>query len=580
MAGLDELAGLHDVLRSLADGRFGALPATLDRLRAASPLLAEVAAADATARIGEVGLASLRALQERAARAAPDEPLAQWWALAILGERAFLDADLGVIPLAVQALPELPEEPFATLPLLYVRGRLRRIASAVYLVAPSPAAVDEHVRLRDLAIADFQRAGFTAEVALTRGLAAAIHAISTWDDVLEDLAVVADARAMLGDADDSVWLPVVDQLHALVALTAGELAVADAAIAGVERRREVHPVFASFADMARAEHTLVTAGGAETAVKAVTRALERLHDRHPPLLGLHHLRVANVLADYACTDDARAVGLAGLSWPPTNRAMGLAGSALRLRLDVLDGLDVSLDAVLHVLESLTELGLERRAGAMALRAARDFDRVGSSDLASSLRTWGLARLPAVQRRTAWEKRWSSPVDNLPPGDAAASRLEDPSPVAAAVSAPGADGAGVVVRVMVPVMEVSVDGEAVELRTMAAKLLLALLVAQPDPLHIEAAVDLLWPDADVDVGRRRLNTVVHRLRAALGLPPRTLRRLGDVLLLDVAGWDVDLFRLDVDQPLAGNLCHVQFPYDELFVERRQIIEARARRRFSE
>jgi hypothetical protein len=79
--------------------------------------------------------------------------------------------------------------------------------------------------------------------------------------------------------------------------------------------------------------------------------------------------------------------------------------------------------------------------------------------------------------------------------------------------------------------------------------------------------------------------VHRLRAALGLPATTLRRLGDVLLLDVAGWDVDLLRLDLDQPLAGNLCQVQFPYDDLFVERRQVIEgqvaeARARRQPSE
>ena len=559
MAGLDELAGLHDVLRSLADGRFGALPAPLDRLRAASPLLAEVAAADAAARIGEVGLAALRSLQERASRDAPDQPLAQWWALAILGERAWLDADLGVIPLAVQALPSLPSEPFATLPLLYVRGRLRRIASAVYLVAPSPDAVSEHQRLRDLAIADFQRAGFTAEVALTRGLAAAIHAISTWDDVLEDLAVVADARTMLGDADDSVWVPVLAQLHALVALTAGDLPVADAAIGAVERRREVHPVFASFADMARAEHTLVTTGGSDPAVKAVTGALERLHDRHPPLLGLHHLRIANLLADYACTDDARAVGLAGLSWPPTNRAMGLAGSALRLRLDVLDGLEVPLDAVTPVLESLASLGLSRRAAAMALRSARDFDRVGSPEVASSLRTWALPRLPNSRRRTRWEHQWSLPL----------------SPGLPSVQSTSTDG--VVVRVMVPVMEVSVGGEVVELRTMVAKLLLALLAVWPDPLHVEQAVDLLWPDADVDVGRRRLNTVVHRLRTALGLSATTLRRLGDVLLLDVTGWDVDLFRLDddPDQPVAGNLCHVQFPYDELFIERRQVVEARRR-----
>ena len=217
--------------------------------------------------------------------------------LSMLGERAFLDTDLGVIPLAAQALPELPDEPFATLPLLYVRGRLRRIASAVYLVAPSSDGMTDHLRLRDAAVADFLRAGLTAEVALTRGLSAAIHAISTWDDVLEDLEVVRDARALLGEAGASVWLPVLDQLRALVALTAGDLDEADAAIAAVERHRDRHPVFAAFADIGRAEHALVVCGGTDAAVAAVLAALDRLRSSHPHLLGLNQLRIANLLAD-------------------------------------------------------------------------------------------------------------------------------------------------------------------------------------------------------------------------------------------------------------------------------------------
>ena len=130
--------------------------------------------------------------------------------------------------------------------------------------------------------------------------------------------------------------------------------------------------------------------------------------------------------------------------------------------------------------------------------------------------------------------------------------------------------------MVPVLEVEVDGEVVRLRTMPAKLLLALLVAHPDPLHVEQAVDLLWPEAAPEVGRPRLNTVVHRLRTTLRLPPGRLRRVGDVLLLDPAGWDVDLFRLrrgEVAGPVAGNLCHVQFPYDDLLVEHRHLLAPR-------
>jgi DNA-binding SARP family transcriptional activator len=131
--------------------------------------------------------------------------------------------------------------------------------------------------------------------------------------------------------------------------------------------------------------------------------------------------------------------------------------------------------------------------------------------------------------------------------------------------------------MAPVLEVARAGTAIALRSMPAKLLLALLVAHPEPLHVEHAVDLLWPDAPPEVGRPRLNTVVHRLRTALRLDAGTLRRVGDVLLLDPAGWDVDLFRFraapgEVIEQVSGNLCHVQFPYDELLVAQRHVLDA--------
>jgi hypothetical protein len=132
------VAGLHDAIRTLAAGRLSRLDADLDQLRAADPLVADIVSADAAGRVAAIGLAELRDLQERAETEAPDRPLLRWWVLAVVGERAFLDTDLGVIPLAAQALAELPDEPFATLPVLYVRGRVRRIASAMYLLAPSP----------------------------------------------------------------------------------------------------------------------------------------------------------------------------------------------------------------------------------------------------------------------------------------------------------------------------------------------------------------------------------------------------------------------------------------------------------
>jgi hypothetical protein len=404
----------------------------------------------------------------------------------------------------------------------------------MYLLAPSPDGMADHLRLRDQAVADFRRADLTAEVALTRGLSAAIHAIATWEDVLEDLEIVRDARALLDDTEESVWLPLLDQLLALVALTAGDLDTAAAAITAVEARRHLHPVFAAVSDVARAEHTLVVSQGAGDAVVDLLAAVDRVRAQHPQMLGLIQLRVAHALADFACTDGARSVGLAGVAWPPTNQMMGVAGALMRVRIGVLDGVTRDADAALVLLDQLVELGHVRRAGAMALRMARDYARVESADAAATLRSWGLDRMPDERRRTGWERRWAEPLDRLPSADEAAA-------AAAATTSPAPTPADIAVRVLSPVLEISRHAVPLRLRSMPAKLLLALLVTLPEPLHVEQAVELLWPEAAPGVGRPRPNTVVHRLRTALELAPGTLRRVGDVLLLDPAGWDVDLLR---------------------------------------
>jgi DNA-binding SARP family transcriptional activator len=153
-----------------------------------------------------------------------------------------------------------------------------------------------------------------------------------------------------------------------------------------------------------------------------------------------------------------------------------------------------------------------------------------------------------------------------------------------------------VRVMAPTVTVEVNGQRCQLRAPAARLLLALVLAHPAPLAAEAAAGALWPEGFWGTDRRRrLNTVVHRLRQSLGDVGAAVGRVGDVLSLDPAGWDVDLFRLrqaldaapaadDAGSALAdalagvrGNLGHVQFPYDEQLVdERRALVGAVVRR----
>src|SRR6185503_1644765 len=125
-------------------------------------------------------------------REAPERPVLRWWATAVLAERALLDTDLAAVPLAAAALAEMPDDVFAPPLVLFVRGRLRRVAGALYLAVPSADHLSAHRAARDAAMADFARGGFFAEVALTRVLGAAFVALATWGDLPECLVAMRD----------------------------------------------------------------------------------------------------------------------------------------------------------------------------------------------------------------------------------------------------------------------------------------------------------------------------------------------------------------------------------------------------
>ena len=68
--------------------------------------------------------------------------------------------------------------------------------------------------------------------------------------------------------------------------------------------------------------------------------------------------------------------------------------------------------------------------------------------------------------------------------------------------------------------ISVNGEPIRtgLRRKARELLAALLL-HPDGLTVDAAVDILWPDADPTRGVERFRTVVGNLRSNDCAQPR-------------------------------------------------------------
>jgi len=185
---------------------------------------------------------------------------------------------------------------------------------------------------------------------------------------------------------------------------------------------------------------------------------------------------------------------------------------------------------------------------------------GLLDMADGRRAEGRAVLEALREEAAEQGRVA--LVELLDRDLA---LAPPQP-----SAPAGAPSVVTVRVLGPQLSATVDGEPVTaLRGYPAKLL-ALLVASEGMLTVDAAIEGLWPDADLAVGRNRLHGILLRLRRTLGLPAG-----GPITCAD------DLVRLERDGPVvvdswelarapawqaaagygAGVLTH-QFSYDDV------------------
>jgi DNA-binding SARP family transcriptional activator len=146
---------------------------------------------------------------------------------------------------------------------------------------------------------------------------------------------------------------------------------------------------------------------------------------------------------------------------------------------------------------------------------------------------------------------------------------------------------VTVRVLGPQLSATVEGEPVTgLRGYPAKLL-AVLVASGGVLTVDAAIEGLWPDAELAVGRNRLHGILLRLRRTLGLPasgPITcaddLIRLGRDGSLVVDSWALEQADPASDLPPAwravasygeGVLTH-QFAYDDAIEAYRRSMRA--------
>jgi DNA-binding SARP family transcriptional activator len=92
-----------------------------------------------------------------------------------------------------------------------------------------------------------------------------------------------------------------------------------------------------------------------------------------------------------------------------------------------------------------------------------------------------------------------------------------------------------------------DGEPVDLPGGASSEIVRLLALDAGGLGVEEVVDALWPDVDLEEGRRRLRGVLSRLRTRSG---DLVARDGTRLLLTDAWVDARAFREAADRALAG------------------------------
>ena len=137
-----------------------------------------------------------------------------------------------------------------------------------------------------------------------------------------------------------------------------------------------------------------------------------------------------------------------------------------------------------------------------------------------------------------------------------------------------------IEVLAPEMRTTVGGRDVTLPAVTAKLLLALIVSSPTPMHVEQVSDVLWPELTVAAARPRLSSALHRLRRSLHPADDVTVRHCDVLSLhpsvevDYFGYRRALATHDNTEDILGalaavdgNLCEAQFPYDERLIEER-------------
>lgn len=536
----------HDMLRrgDLVSLRY-AVAAVPHEDRCAQLRLADL---EAAVRLQQATLADIDILEaELSGGTDPADDALRWWAATIRAEYLFWHGDLLAIPIAAATLAEMPQNELPPVLVLIARARVRRILAIGHLFT---TGFDTARRELDLAVADFVRAGWEEERALT----VALFAISRAGFFLDDLgfceAITAEACDRLRTTG-SPQLPLILATLAMVRFLRGDMWAVHRALDELDRVDGREGLPSMVARYLRALAALIGTAASDDALAAVETVGDDVRRSYPAATGTLCVGVAAVLADFGRYRDARRwVDRAALA-PTASPLGGYDVEVLELRLRIAAGEAGVVGALTDALVAMDAAGVGRDAAQKALRAARDCVRMGDLESAWELWSWGVQRLPPEGERSTWDALFAVAP---PRADAAPT-----APDAGAATTP------VLVNVLCPDIHLVAGADHVRVEGSVARLL-GVLAALGGCATSDRLIEHLWPGAPPAAGRNRLNVTVHRARrtAEAVVGRDVIVRRGNVVELDVDGVDAWEFARGVagDQSAADRRAALESYTDHL------------------
>jgi tetratricopeptide (TPR) repeat protein len=430
---------------------------------------------------------------------------------------------------AAAALPLVDEHPLSLVEPLWARGRIYRalaVANSLQLQGELEPSATRLQRAFD----DLDRAGFHAEAVLSVAMARTVWASDLRDDYDEARDVVVTCLDQLRTAG-SMYVDIALALRVLLDQMIGDVGSMHTGIAELSQiasARPLHP----FGEAVRFHtHTiarLVREGPTPELVLTLDSHVALLLDDELPFASALLVSFAGVITDdgYLGPEHlalarrwATQAALAPVAMLRTDRDR----ASVLTRIDLLERRDEAAVAAIDAdLGLARRLGLRRDVGRRAVRAALAARRIGRDDLADRFLQEALDELPPADERTLWENSYVA----LAVTTRAAESVEPP-------------------RLRLLDAEVSIEDQSGRrtLSTALARLVVA-LVADGGTASVDRLVDVLWPDADLDVGRSRLRVVLHRLRRTMddGQGGDAVVRRGNLVVLspnvavDVTGFE--------------------------------------------